>query len=209
MTRSITTAPLPPEQIPQALPLIQTVQPDLDLRTWRAFAQQLAAPEAAAEHGIVAARGENGYLLGLVTYRIRRESGCGPVLLAEHFVALDLIDRAPVATALIAALDQVGHRHGCAALHAILPRSQAGLLDSFRAAGYRPDGTVLCKRIGDGRAVRHACATVEWHSRPATASGSTSDCPSMEAGRKRGSRRPTPRTASPARIARRTSSEKS
>lgn len=154
MTRSITTAPLSPEQIPQAFPLIQSVRPDLDLGTWRAFAQQLAAPEAAAEHGIVAARGENGYLLGLVTYRIKRDLGCGPALLAEHFVALDLIDRAPVAAALIAALDEVGHHYGCVALHVILPRSQAGLLGSFRAAGYRPDGAVLCKRLGDGRAIR-------------------------------------------------------
>ena len=95
---------LPPDQIRSAYPLIREALPGLDLVGWLRFARQTAAARRAGRSGIVAARRVGRpYPCGLFCYRIDQDVEQGRVLIAEHFVAVDLLEPAVVLAALVAA----------------------------------------------------------------------------------------------------------
>ena len=147
MSRVLSTVPLTEDKISQAFPLIQAILPRLDFETWRNFAHPLTAEPAIGEHGIRVVRGETGYFCGLVIYRVERDLVHGAVLAADHFIALDLLDPAPVAEALIQELEKLADRFGCGAIHTHLNAAQRNLLDCFGAAGHHTEGYLLCRPL--------------------------------------------------------------
>lgn len=139
---------LPPDQIRSAYPLIREALPGLDLVGWLRFARQTAAARRAGRSGIVAARRVGRpYPCGLFCYRIDQDVEQGRVLIAEHFVAVDLLEPAVVLAALVAELDKLGPRLRCNAVRSIVHGSVAEVSGGLTKAGHTTTGTLLFKPL--------------------------------------------------------------
>ncbi len=140
--------PLPPEQASAVFPLVREAIPGLGLRAWLRFARRAADPKRAGREGIiVVVRAPRPMPCGLFVYRKEEELGHGHVLVAEHFVAVDLLDAEPVMQALIAELDLVAKRLGCGAIRAMVLNPASSTAAQLANAGHRPAGGSLWKDI--------------------------------------------------------------
>ena len=118
--RTLTTRHLTFERIPQAYPVITMAMPELSFDAWCSFAKaQIAEDEP--PRGIVTVDSEQDYIVGLGAYRLERDLHDDRVMIANHFVAVDLIRREVVAETLANELESVAKRHRCSALHTHLP----------------------------------------------------------------------------------------
>jgi hypothetical protein len=146
---NLTVENLPPEQFRSAYPLIREALPNLDLAGWLRFARQTAAARKAGRAGIVAARRTSRpYPCGLFCYRVDQDLGQGRVLIAEHFVAVDLLEPGAVLAALVAELDKLGPRLGCTAVRSIVHGNAAeGSGGALAKAGHTEAGTILFKPL--------------------------------------------------------------
>ncbi len=140
--------PLSPEQAPAVYPLVREAIPGLDLKAWLRFARRVADPRRAAREGIiVVVRNPRPMPCGLFVYRKEQELGHGNVLIAEHFVAVDLLDAEPVMQALVAELDGLALRLGCNAIRAMVLSPTSQMAASLTSAGHRPAGEALWKEV--------------------------------------------------------------
>src|SRR4051794_31507666 len=90
------------DQIRSVYPLVREAVPAIDLATWLHFARQLTGSRRGAQYGIVAARRECRVCpCGLFCYRVEDDLELGKVLIADHFVAVDLLEPAAVLVALV------------------------------------------------------------------------------------------------------------
>jgi hypothetical protein len=147
MSHFVTAAPLAREQIGQAYPLIRSLMPGLDLAGWTRIAAPLTNGSAQSGSGILTVCNDAGYIRGLCAYSIAPDDGQSR-LVAEHFVAFDVTDRAPIAATLLSAIDTLARSLGCVAVHSWLDGSQQGLLPRFVSAGYTPRRILVCKELG-------------------------------------------------------------
>jgi hypothetical protein len=147
--------PLSPDQASTVFPLVREALPGLDLRAWLRFARRVASPRRAAREGIiVVVRKPRRMPCGLFVYHKEHELGHGPVLVAEHFVAIDLLDSEPVMAALVDELDALAHRLGCTAIRAMVMSQSSQLAGRLHDAGHRPAGEALWKDVeapGNGK----------------------------------------------------------
>jgi GNAT superfamily N-acetyltransferase len=156
----LTTQPLSAARVIQAFPLIQTALPGVTLAAWRDFAAaQIHGGNTRAgdqEGGILAVTDRRGYIAGLCSYRLVPDLVHGRLLDTGHFLAFDLLERQPVAEALVAALEALARERGCTAVHTHLPRGDGdsappgpgrGLSGLLAARGYRVESWDLCKRL--------------------------------------------------------------
>ena len=145
--------PLPPEQASAVFPLLREAIPGLDLRAWLRFARRAADPKRAGREGIiVVVRAPRTMPCGLFVYRKEEELGHGNVLVAEHFVAVDLLDAEPVMQALITELDLVAKRLGCGAIRAMVLNPSSSTASQLASAGHRPGGSALWKDVQSAEA---------------------------------------------------------
>ncbi len=143
MTEFITEL-LSREQIRAVYPLVREAVPTLDLTEWLRFARQLTGSRRAGQCGIVAARREGrAFPCGLFCYRVENDLKLGKVLIADHFVAIDLLDPAAVLAALVEELDNLAKRLGCQAVRSLVHGGAPDLKDGLHAAGHRPEGALL------------------------------------------------------------------
>jgi hypothetical protein len=149
------------DQIRSVYPLVRQAVPTLDLSTWLRFARQLTGPRRSGQCGIIAARRESRlFPCGLFCYRVEDDLKLGRVLVADHFVALDLLEPAAVLAALVDELDRLGKRLGCQAVRSLVHGGAHELEGGLYAAGHRPDSTsLLLKKLleappGGGGAAR-------------------------------------------------------
>jgi len=158
--QSFAVQPLMMSQLHTAYPLIRAIIPTLELAAWSRYARKIANPRSSERRGImVAVRAARPYPAGLFAYRKDLDPRHGTVLTADHFVALDLLDRQPVAAALIPAMEAIGRRLGCDTVRvlgcdivrAIVHHGAADVASSLLSAGHRLDGRVLHKAIGSAR----------------------------------------------------------
>ena len=106
---------LPPDQVLAVYPLVREVVPELDAGAWVRFARVLLSPKRAGQGGIVAAwRPGRSFPCGLVCYRVENDLLRGRVLVAEHFVAVDLLDPQAV---LVGPGGRTGSARGPSRLH--------------------------------------------------------------------------------------------
>jgi hypothetical protein len=136
------------DQIRSVYPLVREAFPTLDLAAWLRFARQLTGPRRGGQCGIVAARREGrAFPCGLFCYRVEDDLKLGKVLIADHFVAVDLLDPASVLAALVEELDVLAKRQGCRAVRSLVhgaPDVEGGLV----AAGHLPEGaSLLLKKL--------------------------------------------------------------
>jgi hypothetical protein len=143
-----TVETLAPEQFRAVYPLIRETIPGLDLAAWLRFARQLRAARKSGQAGIVAAtRAGRSYPCGLFCYRVDHDLERGRVLIAEHFVAIDLLDPAAVLGALVAELEALGHRLNCNAVRSVVHDAATEVTGGLSKAGHTPDGTLLLKPL--------------------------------------------------------------
>ena len=85
---------------------------------------------------------------GLFCYRIEDDLKLGRLLIAEHFVAIDLLDPGAVLAALVQELDMLAKRLGCHAVRSLVNGGTSEVEDGLYAAGHRPEGaTLLLKNL--------------------------------------------------------------
>lgn len=132
------------DQIRAVYPLVREAFPPLDLSTWLRFARQLTAPRRAGQCGIIAARREGRtFPCGLFCYHVEDDLKLGKVLIADHFVAVDLLDPAAVLAAVVEELDGLAKRLGCRAVRSLVHGGVPDVEGGLYAAGHRPEGTSL------------------------------------------------------------------
>jgi hypothetical protein len=78
---------------------------------------------------------------------------------AEHFVAVDVLDPEAVMHALTGELDRLAKRLGCAAIRATVLRHDSIAESSLHAAGHRSDGATLWKVLRDVEPLEEAEAS--------------------------------------------------
>ena len=151
---------LAPGEAATVFPLMREAVPGLDLKTWLRFARRINTPRRAAQCGImVVRRPARPMPCGLFVWRREDDLAHGPTLVAEHIVALDLLDPAPVMRALIEELDRLAKEFGCSAIRAMVLGQESLVASGLRAAGHRPEGATLWKELlGERAGRRHGAA---------------------------------------------------
>ena len=145
---SFTVEPLSRDQIRAVYPLIREAIPGLSLTAWLRFAQTTTAPRRSGQSGIIVARRENhDFPNGLFCYRVDPDPALGKVLVAEHFVAVDLLHPDDVLAALVAELDALGVRLGCKAVRSVV--HGADVEGGLAQAGHANVGSILGKVLRD------------------------------------------------------------
>jgi hypothetical protein len=130
---------LPPDQVHTVYPLVREVVPALDLKTWTRIARRIANPRRADQAGIrVVLRRPRPLPCGLFLYRREDDLAHGPILVAEHMVAIDVLDPQSVMSALVAELEELAERLGCSAIRTMVLGQTSLAASGLYAAGHRP-----------------------------------------------------------------------
>jgi hypothetical protein len=150
--RNLETRPLTPGRVAQAFPLIQIAFPALSLQDWQYFATPLASAQGQADGGIITVVSEQGYIVGLCCYRVARDFQHGVVLMADHFLILDLFGQQAVVGALADAAESLARERRCTAIHTSLPETgvkgaDAWLVRILRGRGHRVESLGMCKPL--------------------------------------------------------------
>ena len=150
----LTIHPLAANQLPLVYPLVRAVMPSVTLDSWLRYGRGLIGARQQGQSGVVACTRRGRALpCGMFCWRRERDPEKGEVMVAEHFVALDILDPRPVHEKLMAELERMGRAQGCAAIRSAIHNHSSGLQAAFLAAGHRPTGALLSKDLPAGRAV--------------------------------------------------------
>jgi hypothetical protein len=139
---------LQPNQIRAVYPLIREAMPATDLASWLRFAKTLTATRRSGPSGIVAARRfGRDFPCGLFCYRVDNDLAHGRVLIAEHFVAVDLLDPGAVLNALVTELEALAKRLDCTAIRSVVHGGEDAVAGGLSAAGHTQEGSLLMKPL--------------------------------------------------------------
>jgi hypothetical protein len=151
---AFTVRALAPDQIRSVYPLIREAMPEVDLTAWTEFARRLTGRRL-GNAGIMAVwREGRPFPCGLFCYRVDTTLGQGRVLMAEYFVAVDLLDPKAVLDALVAELDALGQRLGCNAVRTVVHGGEPEITGGLAAAGHAPEASLLLKALAAGTSSR-------------------------------------------------------
>ena len=139
--------PLAPDELRSVYPLIREAMPSITLTAWLAFAKPLLNRRAAHTGIIAARRAGRAFPSGLFCYRVDTDLENGRVLIAEHFVAVDLLDPQAVLAALVAELDALGQRLGCDAVRSVVHGNENAVSGGLFAAGHAPEASLMLKPL--------------------------------------------------------------
>jgi len=156
---AFTVRALAPDQVLSVYPLIREAMPDVDLTAWTDFARRVTGRRS-HNAGIMAAwREGRSFPCGLFCYRVDKTLAQGRVLIAEYFVAVDLLDPKGVLTALVAELDALGRRLGCNAVRSVVHGEDPEIAGGLVAAGHAPEASLLLKALAANAAARRRHAS--------------------------------------------------
>jgi hypothetical protein len=152
LVRKLNVSLLPAQQIDYAFPLIRTVCPDATLESWRRFAECRLSPDSGQGSGILIVRNEQDCIVGVAAYHVTCDLLHGPVLFADPFCALDIVDQSSAARALERGIEKIARRHGCTAVHTTVAssscESDTGWLCSILyERGHRVEGLQMCRLL--------------------------------------------------------------
>ena len=140
--------PLTAARILQVFPLIREAVPQVRLEEWTRFARARTSSRSRDCVGIrVATVRTNPYPSGLYSYRVETQLLLGSVLVADHFVAIDLLDARPVLDRLIADLEIMAAQLGCNEVRSIVQYRSTQAVQPLFAAGFHPPGMVFGKTL--------------------------------------------------------------
>ena len=150
---------LVPEQALTVYPLVREAIPGMDLKAWLRFAKRVGNPRRAGREGIIVVQRKSRPMpCGLFVYRRDNDLAHGPILVAEHFVAVDLLDPEPVMRALVAELDALAVRLECTAIRAVVLGHASLIAAGLHEAGHRSEGETLWKDLdAPSGPLRSAC----------------------------------------------------
>ena len=163
MSRQFIAKSLDRESAEQSYALARNAVSGVSLAEWRRFLEERAGA-AAGEGGVLAIQNRLGIIQGICTYRFDPALGLGKVCAAEVLVTLDLVDTAPVAAALLQALEDLARRKGAAAMRVSLPQdapTTGRLVVRLVERGHHVDAIGLVKDLREAAAPLHPC----WPSR--------------------------------------------
>lgn len=141
---------LAPDQVYTVFPLVREVVPSLDLKAWNRIARKISNPKRADQAGIrVVLRSSRQMPCGLFLYRREIDLAHGPILVADHMIAVDVIDPESVMQALVADLEALAERLCCSAIRTMVFGQASLAASGLYAAGHRPEGATLWKPIED------------------------------------------------------------
>lgn len=95
----------------------------------------------------MARRAGHTFLCGLACYEQDEDMAHGLILQAGHFIAMDILDPAPVLAALVHAIEKSAQQLGCSAVRAVVHQGQTHLTNSLLAGGHFPEATLMVKQI--------------------------------------------------------------
>ena len=145
---AFTITTLAQDEARSVYPLIREAVPGLALAAWLRFARQLTQVRRASVGGIVVARRTGReFPCGLFCYRVDQDLERGRVLVAEHFVAVDLLDPPAVLAALVGELESLGRRFDCVAVRSVVHSADGDVAGGLSAAGHEPEGSLLFKPL--------------------------------------------------------------
>jgi hypothetical protein len=143
-----TTHLVRPDEARLVYPLVREAVRSLGLKEWMQFARHATNPRRAEDTGIVAVtRTGRAMPCGSFLYRRERQVSGESVLVAEHFVAVDVLDAQPVLDALVAELEALARRLGCASTRVLVPGDASLLRAGLQAAGHAPSAVALAKDV--------------------------------------------------------------
>ncbi len=146
---------LAPEHVNTVYPLVREMVPTLDLKSWTRIARRIANPRRADQAGIrVVLRSPRPLACGLFLYRRELDLVHGPILIAEHMVAVDVLDPQSVMSALVTELEALAERLGCSAIRTMVLGQASLAASGLYAAGHRPEGATLWKSVEESSAPR-------------------------------------------------------
>jgi hypothetical protein len=145
---SFTCDNLTPEEAATAYPLVREAVPGLNLQAWLRYARRIANPRHTARTGIIAVRRRSRPLpCGLFLYHRDHDLMYGSTLVAEHMVAIDLLDPDPVLQVLLEAMEALAVRLDCQATRIVVAGQEAFIASHLRAAGHHVDGEMMWKVV--------------------------------------------------------------
>lgn len=151
--RNLDVRPWSADQLSVVFPLVRGIMPSLTLRSWQRYARRLFSTRRPAQSGIVVAtRGARPLPCGLFCWRREQDPERGDIIVAEHFVAMDILDPRPVQDALLRELERMGRESGCVTVRSIVHNGTADVTAPFLAAGHRTAGALLSKDLCEHRA---------------------------------------------------------
>lgn len=152
MTTEVTVLPLAPERIAEALPLARELAVDMTAEGLEDYVARLTRRDDGEEPagGVIVAQSANGYIRGMLGYRVTHDLRRGPTLVVENLVVPGPFHGA-FAAALIGALDGLASDHGCAAIEARLPPNDHVTVGLARRRGFGFDGWRLSKTLTPAR----------------------------------------------------------
>lgn len=150
--RKLNVSLLSHEEVDHAFPLIRAVCPEADLEGWRRFASVRIAKQPDNGTGILIVRNEQDCIVGIGAFQLSYDMVHGPILFADPFCALDIVDQANVARALESGIEKIARRHGCSAVHTAVASSgkqsdDGWLCSVLHERGHRIEGLHMCKLI--------------------------------------------------------------
>lgn len=146
MPETPSAIPLDPEGIDQAYPIVHTQLPTLTLDDWRHYARDLIVGARPA-CGVMTAQ-HGGYIRGIFCHWPDRSLLHGDLLVVDNFAVMDLFGPAGATQTLIDAMESMAERHGCGAIHTLLPgRRITPFHGQLQAQGHHLSSVVLCKPL--------------------------------------------------------------
>ncbi len=133
------------ERILQAFPLIQAAWPAIDLAAWKSFIRSFRAESTAGQSDVVALRNSAGYLSGVLAYRRDWDLRAGPILTAQLFLAIDLLNSLRTIGALLEAVETRASELGCAGVQVRVCNEQARLASCLNTLGLSREASVFSR----------------------------------------------------------------
>lgn len=115
IVRSLTTP-----SVDKAFAVVRSADFGLTLDQWRDYARGLIKSDTTTS-GVLIVENRAGTIQGLCCYRTESSLGGAAICSVDYLVALDLIDEAAVAAALLTVLEDMARRWGSEALRIDLP----------------------------------------------------------------------------------------
>lgn len=150
--RKLNVSLLTDREVDHAFALIRTTCPAAGLEDWRRFAWQRLAAGGTSGNGILIVRNEQDCIVGIGAFQLSNNLLHGPVLFADHFCALDIVDQGAIARALDSGMEKIARRHGCSAVHTTIATTNSAQDDGWLCGilyerGHRVEGLHMCKLI--------------------------------------------------------------
>lgn len=120
MAEHYTARRLTRKRVEQAYPLVQTVSDDISLEKWHAYADaylKRGPKDGLGEKGIISVENEQGYIHGLLGFRVDMTLRWGRTLMCEHLIALHLVNAEPIITSIIDKMDTLARDLKCEGIH--------------------------------------------------------------------------------------------